>query len=205
MSLPPTPGRLAARRSSPSARLARVSAVAASLMFVTFLTMTTSRSAFSSATSNTGNSVASGSVVLGDDDSGSAMFNVSNATPGAITPKCITVSYTGTSTPPAAVRLYRNAANTGTGLDTYLDLTIEVGTGGSFSSCSGFSATSTLYTGTVANFASSYTGYGASLSTGWTPTPSSSRTFRYSLSLQNDNAAQGKNATFGYTWEVQSS
>lgn len=191
------------RVSSP-ARMAQVAAVVCALVFVTFLVLTTSHSAFSSATSNANNSVSSGSVTITDDDSGTALFNVAAATPGVLGTKCITVTYSGSATPTSPVRLYRSAANGGTGLDAYLDLKVEVGTGGSFASCTGFTAGSTLFNGTVQGFAAAQTSYATGIDTTWTPAAASTRTFRFTLTLQDNNAAQSKNATFGYTWELQS-
>lgn len=201
--MPTTRSRRRSAATSREARLARVAAVAASLVFVTFLTVTTSRAAFSAQTSNVGNSASTGSVSLTDDDAGTALFTLTDMTPGTTYTNCVTVTYSGT-TPTQPVKLYRDAAVGGTGLESYLDLTVEIGSGGSFGSCAGFSG-STLSTGTLASFMSTRLDYSSGLSSGWTPSGSpESRTFRFSLSVQNDNNAQGKTATFGFTWEAQS-
>ena len=187
-------------------RLTRVSAFAASLLFVSFLVVGTSRSAFSDTTDTSSSNISAASVSLVDDDSGTSMFSVSGMIPNQTIQECIRVTYNGDLTPAAAVQMYRAGAITGTGLDQYLDLVIELGSGGNFGDCTGFSATSTIFTGnTLQNFATTHTNYAGALSTGWTPTGAGQfRTFRISMTLQNNNAAQGLTATFGFTWEVQS-
>ena len=84
----------------------------------------------------------------------------------------------------------------------YLDLTVEQGTGGGFSSCTGFSGTQ-IYSGTASGFAGTHTNFGTGL-TGWSPTATpDSRTYRVTVTVQNDNNAQSKTATADYTWEAQ--
>lgn len=186
--------------------LARLASLVTSLVFVAFLVVGSSRAAFSATTDNVTNSVSAGTVALSDDDSGSVLFNVSSMAPLDSAAECIVVTYNGDLSVGSAVELYRSGAITGTGLDQYLDLVVEVGTGGSFGNCTGFTPSSTLYTGSsLQSFASSHTSYASALSTGWSPTGAGqNRTFRFTISLQDNNAAQGLNATFGYTWEVRS-
>lgn len=187
-------------------RLVKIVSFAVSLLFVTFLVVGSSRAAFSDTTDNTANSISASSIQLVDDDSGSAMFTATGMKPGDTLTKCIQVTYNGDITPATPIKLYRNAAFTGTGLEDYLDLVIEIGTGGSSASCVGFTPSSTLSTGSrLADFESTYTNYASALSTAWTPTGAGqARTFRFSLALQDNNAAQGLNSTFGFTWEARS-
>ncbi|MEZ5323147.1 MAG: hypothetical protein R2698_13930 [Microthrixaceae bacterium] len=186
-------------------RVSTIAAAALSLAFVTFLVVGSSRAAFSGTTDNTANSVTAAGVALADDDTGSAMFNVTGMKPGDTQTKCIVVTYNGTITTGAPIQLYRSGVPTGTGLETYLDATVEIGTGGSFSSCTGFTPSSTIVTGTLADFLTTKTSYATAQSTGWTPTGSGqSRTFRVTLTMQDDNAAQAKSVNFGFTWEARS-
>jgi hypothetical protein len=158
-----------------------------------------SKAAFSSTTSNGPNNWATGSVVLGDDSAGTAMFNASNMTAGQSVVKCIAVTYSGTIVTGVNVRLYGTASGA---LAQYLNLTVEQGTGGGFSSCAGFSG-SQIYSGTVSGFAATYTNFGTGL-TGWSPTANpDSRTYRFTVTVQNDNNAQSKSTTAAYTWEAQ--
>lgn len=185
--------------------LARIASLVASLVFVAFLVVGSSRAAFTATTDNTSNSASAGTVALVDDDSGSVLFNLSALAPLDSGTECIVVTYNGDLTPGSAVQLYRSGSITGTGLDLYLDVVIEVGTGGSFGSCAGFTPSATLFTGsTLQSFASTHPAYASALSTGWTPTAAGqTRTFRFTISLQDNNSAQGLNAAFGYTWEAR--
>src|SRR5436305_852270 len=80
--------------------------------------------AFSATTSNAGNSFASGLVIIGDNDAGSSLYNVSTQRPGSSVTSCIKVTYTGTLG--ADVHLY-TPETIGT-IGPYVDLTITPGT-----------------------------------------------------------------------------
>jgi len=119
-------------------------------------------SSFTSTTSNTGNSFAAGSVVLGDNDSNTAMLSLTNAKPGVSDTSCIKVTYTGSLS--STVRLYGTLSGT---LASYLTLTVTRGTDSSpsFDSCTNFTADATnyngngagvIYTGNLSAFPSSY-------------------------------------------------
>jgi hypothetical protein len=191
-----------ARRRDLRDRLVRASAPIAAFLLVGALVVVGSRAAFSATTDNASNSWTAGTVVLADDDTGSAMFNVTAMKPGASSVKCITVTYSGTLTP-ADIKLYGTVA--GTGLATYLTTTIEIGTGGSFASCTGFTPGSTLYNSTLASFGTTYTNWASGLAN-WSPasTPDS-RTLRFTTTLPSgvSNAAQGLTASATFTWEAQ--
>src|SRR4051794_4205624 len=76
-------------------------------------------------TSNSGNSISSATVLIGDNDSGSALFSLAGMKPtDAAVSRCIKVTYTGSAA--AGVDIYRSAL-TGS-LGTYLNLTITRGT-----------------------------------------------------------------------------
>lgn len=159
-----------------------------------------SRAAFSDTTDNPANNWAAGTVVLTDDDT-AAMFNASDLAPGDSVVNCIAVTYQG-SLVPANVRLYGTATGS---LGAYLDLTVDIGTGGGFGDCTGFaeSSSTTLFTGTLSEFATAHTNFGDGLA-GWSPaaTPES-RTYRFTVSVQDNNKAQGLDATATFTWEAQ--
>jgi len=168
-------------------------------------------SAFSSTTDNTGNSFQAGTVVLTDDDSGSAMLSLVNAKPGDTDTSCIEVTYSGTLA--SSVRLFGTTA--GTGLDQYMDLVVTRGTGATFgASCAGFSADATnyigagagvIYDGTLQGFPDSYAAAVvdpiAASPEVWTA--SEAHTYRFFVEVQDDNAAQGLNATQSFTWEAR--
>jgi hypothetical protein len=194
------------RRRSRNALAIQLAAVALSFILIALLVVTSSRAAFVAQNDNVTNQVTAGSVDLTDNDSGTAMFaNVTGLMPGNDVDRCIDVTYTG-SVDPTAVLLYANAAPTGT-LAPYLDLTIDIGTdtGDPFRTCTGFTPSANVFTGTLATFASSHGTYAAGLST-WDPTGSSeTRTFRFRISVQDDAAAEGLTSTFGFSWETRTS
>ena len=179
----------------------RVGVLAATVLLTTALILTASFAAFSDTTDNSGNTWSAGTVVLTDDDSGSAMFIVSDMAPLATVTECIVVTYSG-SLVPATVNLYGVAAG---GLDAYLDLTIEEGSGGVFDNCSGFSPIGgpIFGPGTLTSFAATHTNFGNGAGV-WDPAANpESRTYRFTVTLQDNDGAQGLNATATFTWEAQ--
>jgi hypothetical protein len=110
-------------------------------------------SAFSSQTDNPGNNVTSGTVVLSDNDAGSALYTLTNAKPGDSQSSCVKVTYSGSLD--ASVKVY--TPSTVGALASSVNLKIEPGTQAtsSFPSCAGFApdAGAALYEGTLASFA----------------------------------------------------
>lgn len=178
----------------------RLAAIAASLLMLTILTINRSQAAFTDTTGNTGNSWSAGSVTLTDDDAATALFSYTDWVPTDTASNCIVVTYSG-SVLPATVRLH--GTTTGA-LDDYLDLTIEVGTGGSFGSCAGFTPTSTIFNNTLSNFSASHTDYASGLAVFTAGSNPTNQAIRFTTTLQNDNAAQGLSSTAAFTWETQS-
>jgi len=188
--------------------VARGLALLASLLLVSVVTITGSRAAFNDATDNSANSFTAGSIDLVDDDTGSAMFSVSNMMPGDTEVECIVVTYQGSITNPSAVKLYSGGYTDSGDFGDYLNLTIEEGSGGSFGDCSGFSANNTIESGgTLADFDSTHTNYATGAGV-WDPssTPEST-TYRFTVELDSatPNAEQGESVTaLTFTWEVTS-
>jgi hypothetical protein len=184
-------------RHSRTSTIVRLSFVVGVVLIASAMILTFSRAAFSDTTSNASNNWAAGDVVINDDDT-SAMFGISNMAPGDSVVKCIVVTYSG-SLLNADVSLY---GTSGGSLDAYLDLTIERGTGGSFSDCTGFTGSSE-FSNTLANFSSTRTNFGTGI-TGWSPSSTPvSQTYRFTLTLQDNNLAQGLSTTGTFTWEAQ--
>jgi len=168
-----------------------------------------SYAAFSARVTNVGSNLGAGTVALTDDDSGSALLSLTNLRPGSSGSRCIAVTSSGTL--PSAVKLYATDAASTKGLAAYVSWTVTQGTGGSYSSCSGFTALSsgsTVYSGTLSGFTGSATTYASGLGS-WSPTGNASdtRTFQvaYALSSSTPDTAQGGTASFGLTWETQNS
>jgi len=123
-----------------------VAVVAALGVFGTF-------AAFTATTTNTGNQISSGTVKIDQHAGATTLYNVSNAGGGASTSGCVRVAYTGSLA--ASVRVYASAGITNGSAFTLL---VERGSGltPSGNSCAGFTPASTLYTGTLGAFATSY-------------------------------------------------
>jgi hypothetical protein len=174
-----------------------------------------SYAAFSASTGNGGNSWSAGSVAIGNDQSGSAVFSLSGLKPDAATSTlsppptgafagsaattggsaCIKVTYTGTL--PADVRVHAALVNAGAdgGLGQYLLFAVDVGTdasAGADLACATFTTGSYVY-GSAANtnvflsgMPTTAAGYAGGL-TGWTgATQNSSVWYRLSWLLPAD-------------------
>jgi len=168
-------------------------------------------SAFSSQTTNPANSFAAGTVQITDNDLGGAMLSLSNAQPGASDTSCILVTYSGSLS--STVRLHGSISGA---LAPYLTLTITRGDDPTpvFDDCVGFQPDPTdyigagqgvVYQGALSAFPSSY-------ATGLVdPVPASpetwttgeTRTYRFVVTLADDNGAQGQSATASFTWEAR--
>ena len=157
------------------------------------------RAAFVDTTDNGSNTFQSGDVVLTDDDQDVALFTVPAMAPGATVTRCIRVSYTGSLG--ADVRLY--SAVGGNGLAQFLDTTVLIGTGGNAASCNGFTPTSTLFTGTLAAFGTSHTGYTDGLQGFDGATDPTARTYQVSVTLRDNQAAQNLSGSLDLIWEAQ--
>jgi hypothetical protein len=176
------------------------------------LVLSATNAAFTATTINPGNAYAAGTVTLSDNDAGTAMFNPSNLKPGDSYSSCIQVSYTGSL--PSLVKLYGTTG--GTGLAAYLDLTITRGTisSGSFGDCTNFTADATNYLGagagiiygnTLANVPTTVGAavndpHAAAVPEAWTT--SEVHAYKFTATLQDNNAAQGLTATENFTWQA---
>ena len=166
-----------------------------------------SNAAFSAQTNNGTNNWASGSVTITDDDSNTAIVNLTNLKPGDTATKCINVTYTGSLA--ATVKLY-TSASTDSGLAQYLDFSIDEGTGatgGATLDCTGFTLGSTLYpAGTLNGFITTKNSYANGVSS-WAPAGASNavKSYRFIWTLQDNNAAQNKASSATFTWEARNS
>ncbi|GAC1324023.1 MAG: hypothetical protein NVSMB13_04800 [Mycobacteriales bacterium] len=111
-------------------------------------------SAFYSETSNDNNSFSVGTVYITDNDSGSAMYQMVHAKPGTSQDTCIAVTYNGTLA--SNVSLYLPSPMGAVG--QYVDFSITAGTGTVpfGTSCAGFTAGPSVYTGTLAGYAAAH-------------------------------------------------
>ena len=190
--------------------VAKWSAVPVGLVLSAALVWQASYSAFSATTSNPTNNWTTGTVVLADDDSNTAMFNVPAMAPSSTGEKCIVVTSSGSLA--STVKLYGTGKTATNSLDTYLNLVVEQGTTGTFAGgCTGFTVdagAANTFTGTLATFATAYTNFSNGFGT-FAPTGSGSQTkvyrITYTLSASTPSSAQGSTASMGLTWESQNS
>jgi hypothetical protein len=141
-------------------------------------------------------------IELTDSDAGTAMFGNETLAPGTDADRCIEVTYAGDAEP-GPVLLY--AAATSGDLAPYLDLSIDLGRAeaGSFGGCGGFFRTTTVYDGTLADFAATHSSH-ASGRTTWQPSDEErSRSFRFRVSIRDVPDAMGKTASFGFSWRTE--
>lgn len=164
-------------------------------------------SAFSATTVNAGNTFDAGTVVISDNDAGTAMYNVSGAKPNDVVVRCIRVTYTGSL--PSTVKLYTTTPVNAFG--QYVTLAIDKGsmpTGTAFPSCVGFTSEASVFNGTLSSFAagdtSFATGAGANpgAQTQWNL--NDTLVYRFTLTMQdNPLAVGGSSGTHSFTWEAQ--
>lgn len=190
-------------------KIVALAAVPAALLLSGLVVGQASYSAYSATTVNPTNNWTTGTVALADDDTNTAAFTAQNLKPGSTGTKCITVTSTGTLA--SQVKLYATTPTTTKNLASYINLTITQGTGGSFGSCTGFTALATgssVYTGTLDNLGATATGYATGLGT-WNPTGTGTETRTYQITYTVNPAApdstQNGTAALGLTWEAQNS
>ena len=142
-------------------------------------------------------------VELTDSDAGTAMFvDGVPLAPGVTEERCIEVAYRGVADP-RPVKLY--ATGISGALAGWLDLTVDIGRAapGSFGSCSSFVLTDTVYIGTLADFDAAHGSYATGVLT-WDPAEAQeTRHFRFTVAVQDDPAAAGLSATFGFSWATR--
>lgn len=176
-------------------------AAAGSLVLVSGVIVQSSSAAFTGSTENAGNNWAAGTVTLTDNDAGVAMFDESALVPGSGGQRCIVVTYGGDVA--ADVRHFA-AVTGGTGLGSYLDMTVQAGSGGA-ADCSDFSSVQSIYTGTLDGLTTTHPDF-ANGAGGWSPTGSGqTRTYRFAWALQDNNSAQGLSVQARFTWEARNS
>lgn len=164
-------------------------------------------SLFSSKGANAGNSVSAGTVTLGDDDGGTALFTLTGGRPGGSASGCVRVTSSGSL--PTGVRVYGSSSGA---LAAYATLTITRGTQASSSrSCSGFSADATDYTGAGAGviYQGALSALPASSAAGLAdPTAAWStgevHAYRVTITLGTSSAAEATSGSATVTWQGSS-
>lgn len=143
-----------------------------------------------------------GTLTLGDDDAGGTLFAASDLKPGDSGTRCIRVTANGTA--PATVRLYGTGRSNSAGLAEAMTLTVRMGTGGSASTCAGFTSGATVYTGTLAGFGAE--GFAAGLGSWNAPGKVAAyRTYQLAWTLPSGAplSAEGGSTALTFVWEAQ--
>lgn len=194
------------RPSRRTATIASMVAIPAAVAVSGLVVAQASYSAYSATTVTPTNNWATGTVVLAN-DANTAAFSATNLKPGSTGTKCIVVTSSGSLA--SAVKLYGTNPSSTKGLASAISLNVTQGTGGSFGSCTGFTALpsgSALYSGTLENFGTTHTNFSNGLGS-WAPTGTAteSRTYQitYTVSGSASDATQGGTAAIGLTWEAQ--
>lgn len=167
-------------------------------------------STYTTVTSNNGNTFKAGEISLSDNDSGSALFTINGFVPGDSFVRCIEVDYTSTQGVQSQVRLWGNTG--GNGLDQYLDLKIRRGTQPATTTsgdCTGFTPDTTdyissgagvFYDDTLQRFPDDWTGGTDDPKPAWDN--GDIVVYEITLTVQNNNNAQGLTATQDFRFEA---
>jgi hypothetical protein len=191
-------------------RLATVIVGPTAILIAGLLVWQGSSAAFTAVTRNTGNNWETGSVLLSDDDLGAAAFRVSGVVPGQTGSKCLVV--TSESTVPGEIRVYLDTLGA-QGLENNITVSLQIGSGGSFSDCTGFIADTTLPALSLAAINSNINDYATGVLP-WNTTGVPGETMSYKATWAFDvagltqaevDALQGKSASADVVWELQSS
>jgi hypothetical protein len=137
---------------------------------------------------------ASGSVALFDDDGGAALFAGALLAPGRTQTGCVSVDATGADPSDAVVLSADNLAGA---LLPYLTITIDVGSGGHMGDCSGFVADPL-----VPPWSGRLSALTPGMSTGWQPGLAGNRTFRFTVDVDDDQAAAGLTGSGRFVWQL---
>jgi hypothetical protein len=191
--------------------LAKLSVAAALTGCVAAVLLSGTVSAFNAVTSNPSNAMSAGTVVISDNDGGTAQVAPPDRKPGDTLASCMTVTYDGTV--PATVAMHGTPGGT---LGAYVDLKVTRGTiSGTPApySCVNFTGDATNYLGKGAGviYDGTLAGWPASSGTAIADPPSGaletwtqgeSHAYLIQMTLQNTLAAQGRTATQTFKWQA---
>ncbi|MGI8779588.1 MAG: hypothetical protein ACR2L8_05365 [Solirubrobacteraceae bacterium] len=163
---------------------------------------------FSATTSSSGNETQSGTVAISDTDGGSAaLYSATSGKPGDAVSSCIRVTYTGSLK--ASVRVHVSAGIADGGA---FDVEVERGSGlaapSAAMSCTGFTASSVAFDGSLASFPTTYAAGVDAKSGGAWWAQDDSVDYRITITVNDDttpNAHTSPRATGGhtFTWEAR--
>jgi hypothetical protein len=188
------------------ARLATVVSATGALLLAVTVVWQSASAGFTDPTAPVRAGFGTGTIALTDDDAAVRLFTATDLKPGDTATRCIAV--TSTSTLPVDVRLYVTGRSSTNQLSRWTTISVRVGTGGSSSSCSGFTAnpTTALWTGSLATFPADSWDVGVQ---GWTTTnttgaqATAKRTYQvtYTLDPSTPATVQSGTAAATFVWE----
>ena len=168
-------------------------------------------SAFSSTTENPNNKIATGTVVLTDNDGnpGQALIDLSDAKPGQPYDQCIRITYTGSL--PATMKMYVPDAIGANGDDLDLEVTPGTVTDPTFKSCTGWATTESDLWGdglggnkTLDDFQVAHNAFSNGLghAPGGTFTNGESQVYRFRVHVRDTAAQNTTTNTFAIKFEA---
>jgi hypothetical protein len=189
------------------ARLAAVLSTLGALLLAVTVVWQSASASFTDGTAAVRATASTATVALVDDDAGSKLFSVGGLKPGSTATQCIVV--TSTSTVPVDVRLYVTGRSSSNQLSSWVKLAVKTGSGGSSSSCSGFTAspTTAVFTGALSAFPADSWDVGvqgwttATPATGTTLTEKRTYQVTYTLDASTPSSVQSGAATASFVWE----
>jgi len=163
-------------------------------------------SAFTSTAHSASSGFRAGSISLTADGTGSALFAMEGGKPGDTQSRCVTVRYAATGGLTSRVRLY--GTTSGGGLDRYLALKVTRGSlprdAPSSGGCDGFVADASgavLFDDLLSRYPSAYEAGLADPATAWHD--GDSAVYRFDVAVQDDDGAQGRDATTEFAFQAR--
>jgi hypothetical protein len=137
---------------------------------------------------------ASGGVALFDDDGGAGLFTGALLAPGRTQTACVSVDASGADPTDTVVLSADNLAGT---LVPYLTVTVDVGSGGHMGDCSGF-----VPDPLIAPWAGRLSDLAPAVPTDWRPGTAGTRTFRFTVAVDDNQAAAGLTGSGRFVWQL---
>jgi len=164
-------------------------------------------SAFTATTTNSGNTITAGTVAIAQHPGATTLYSSSGAAPGTSIVKCVRVTYTGSLA--SSVKLYASAGITN---GTAFNLQVERGSGLSSPdntmNCTGFSASSTAFNGTLDTLNTTYGGGVDGKAGGAAWAQNDSVDYRFTVTVVDDTTPNAHTSALSsgahsFTWEAR--
>ncbi|MFB6978630.1 hypothetical protein [Streptomyces scopuliridis] len=184
--------------------LAKVVPVPLGLLLSGALVWGATNADWSGTSSNSGNTWTAGTMGVAN-DSKVPMFRVKNMRPGDTGSNCIKIKSNADF--PTALKLYSDAPGWPSNFQSFINLTIEVGSGGDAGNCHGFTPHKTAFDGTLDQFVALHTDFRTGVGPWTLPgRPPNSLSFRiawkFSPSAPDGSQGEATNEA-SFTWEAR--